>query len=54
MVEVGESLEVVARRLMQEGNTVEQTAEMMNLPSNISKSAGKVWNRLCSVISRNM
>ena len=32
MVEVGESMHVVARRLLQEGNTVEQTAEMTQLP----------------------
>lgn len=32
MVEVGESMRVVARRLLQEGNTVEQTAEMTQLP----------------------
>lgn len=41
MVEVGESLEVVARRLMQEGNTVEQTAEMMNLPVEYIKKCRK-------------
>lgn len=32
MVEVGESMEVVARRLMQEGNTAEQTAQMTQMP----------------------
>ena len=32
MVEVGESMRVVARRLLQEGNTEEQTAEMTQLP----------------------
>lgn len=32
MVEVGESMEVVARRLMQEGNTAEQTAQMIRMP----------------------
>ncbi len=32
MIEVGESMQVVARRLMEEGNTVEQTARMTQLP----------------------
>ena len=32
MIEVGESMQVVARRLLEEGNTVEQTARMTQLP----------------------
>ena len=32
MIEVGESMQVVARRLLEEGNTVEQTAQMTQLP----------------------
>ena len=32
MIEVGESMTVVAQRLLREGNDVERTAEMTQLP----------------------